>query len=29
VGSSRISQPTAISLGTQVRIGKSILELRK
>jgi len=29
VGSSRISQPTSISLGTQVRIGKSILELRK
>jgi pSer/pThr/pTyr-binding forkhead associated (FHA) protein len=29
VGSSRISQPTAISLGTQIRIGKTILELRK
>ena len=29
VGNSRITQPTAISLGTQVRIGKSILELRK
>lgn len=29
VGNSRISQATAISLGTQVRIGKSILELRK
>ena len=29
VGSSRISQPTAISLGSQIRIGKSILELRK
>jgi pSer/pThr/pTyr-binding forkhead associated (FHA) protein len=29
VGASRISQPTAISLGTQIRIGKSILELRK
>ena len=29
VGNSRISQPTSISLGTQVRIGKSILELRK
>jgi len=29
VGTSRITQPTAISLGTQVRIGKSILELRK
>ncbi|MCW2782016.1 MAG: Forkhead-associated protein [Marmoricola sp.] len=29
VGTSRISQPTAIQLGTQVRIGKTILELRK
>jgi pSer/pThr/pTyr-binding forkhead associated (FHA) protein len=29
VGNSRITQPTAISLGTQIRIGKSILELRK
>jgi len=29
VGNSRISQATAISLGTQIRIGKSILELRK
>jgi pSer/pThr/pTyr-binding forkhead associated (FHA) protein len=29
VGNSRISQPTAIALGTQIRIGKSILELRK
>jgi pSer/pThr/pTyr-binding forkhead associated (FHA) protein len=29
VGNARISQPTAISLGTQVRIGKTILELRK
>jgi pSer/pThr/pTyr-binding forkhead associated (FHA) protein len=29
VGSSRISQPTAISLGTRIRIGKTILELRK
>ena len=29
VGSSRISQATAINLGTQVRIGKTILELRK
>ena len=29
VGNARISQPTAISLGTQIRIGKSILELRK
>lgn len=29
VGASRISQATAIQLGTQVRIGKTILELRK
>jgi pSer/pThr/pTyr-binding forkhead associated (FHA) protein len=29
VGNARISQPTAIALGTQIRIGKSILELRK
>ena len=29
IGSVRINQPTAISLGTQVRIGKTILELRK
>ncbi|TCJ30528.1 FHA domain-containing protein FhaB/FipA [Nocardioides jejuensis] len=29
VGASRINQPTAISLGTKVRIGKTILELRK
>ncbi len=29
VGSRRITQPTAISLGTQVRIGKTIMELRK
>ena len=29
VGSQRISQATAINLGTQVRIGKTILELRK
>ena len=29
VGTSRISQATAIQLGTQVRIGKTILELRK
>ena len=29
VGSRRITQPTAISLGTRVRIGKTILELRK
>jgi len=29
VGSARITQPTTITLGTQVRIGKTILELRK
>ncbi|MCW2785956.1 MAG: hypothetical protein JWP74_2473 [Marmoricola sp.] len=29
VGSTRITQATAISLGTQIRIGKTILELRK
>jgi len=29
VGSSRITQPTALVLGTQVRIGKTIIELRK
>ena len=29
VGASRITEPTALALGTQVRIGKTILELRK
>jgi hypothetical protein len=29
VGSVRITQPTSIGLGVQVRIGKTILELRK
>ncbi|WP_310961707.1 FHA domain-containing protein FhaB/FipA [Nocardioides terrisoli] len=29
VGSRRISQPMALGLGSQVRIGKTILELRK
>ena len=29
VGTSRISQATALQLGTQIRIGKTILELRK
>ncbi len=29
VGATRITQPTALQLGTQVRIGKTILELRK
>jgi hypothetical protein len=29
VGTVRITQPTTITLGTQVRIGKTILELRK
>ena len=29
VGTTRITQPTTLTLGTQVRIGKTILELRK
>ncbi len=29
VGAARITQPTTITLGTQIRIGKTILELRK
>ena len=29
LGSARITQPTTLSLGTQVRIGKTVLELRK
>ena len=29
LGAQRITQPTAIGLGSQVRIGKTILELRK
>jgi pSer/pThr/pTyr-binding forkhead associated (FHA) protein len=29
IGSVRITQPTTITLGTQVRIGKTMLELRK
>jgi pSer/pThr/pTyr-binding forkhead associated (FHA) protein len=29
VGTARITQPTTLTLGTQVRIGKTILELRK
>jgi len=29
IGSVRINQPTAIAIGTRVRIGKTILELRK
>jgi pSer/pThr/pTyr-binding forkhead associated (FHA) protein len=29
VGSVRITQPTSIALGVQVRIGKTVLELRK
>ncbi|HEY0891366.1 MAG TPA: FHA domain-containing protein [Nocardioides sp.] len=29
IGSVRLSQPTTLTLGTQVRIGKTILELRK
>jgi len=29
IGSQRLSQPTTLQLGTQIRIGKTILELRK
>ena len=29
IGSVRITQPTTLTLGTQVRIGKTLLELRK
>ncbi len=29
VGTARITQPTTITIGTEVRIGKTILELRK
>jgi hypothetical protein len=29
VGSARINQPTTLTLGSQVRIGKTVLELRK
>jgi pSer/pThr/pTyr-binding forkhead associated (FHA) protein len=29
IGSARITQPTTLTLGTQVRIGKTLLELRK
>jgi hypothetical protein len=29
MGSARITQPTTLALGTQVRIGKTLLELRK
>ena len=29
IGSARITQPTTLTLGTQVRIGKTVLELRK
>ena len=29
LGTSRITQPTALTIGTQIRIGKTILELRK
>lgn len=29
VGSSRITQPTPLGLGSQIRIGKTVLELRK
>ncbi len=29
IGSHRISQPTAVSVGTRIRIGKSVLEIKK
>ncbi|HEX5985788.1 MAG TPA: FHA domain-containing protein, partial [Nocardioides sp.] len=29
IGSQRISQPTTLQLGSQIRIGKTTLELRK
>jgi hypothetical protein len=29
VGATRITQPTTVTLGTRIRIGKTILELRK
>jgi pSer/pThr/pTyr-binding forkhead associated (FHA) protein len=29
IGSARLTQPTTLTLGTQVRIGKTLLELRK
>jgi pSer/pThr/pTyr-binding forkhead associated (FHA) protein len=29
IGTVRITQPTTLTLGTQIRIGKTILELRK
>jgi hypothetical protein len=29
IGSARITQPTTLTLGTQIRIGKTLLELRK
>ena len=29
IGNARLTQPTTLTLGTQVRIGKTILELRK
>jgi len=29
IGTARITQPTTVTLGTQVRIGKTVLELRK
>jgi pSer/pThr/pTyr-binding forkhead associated (FHA) protein len=29
IGSARLTQPTTVSLGTQIRIGKTTLELRK
>ena len=29
VGAARITQPTTVTIGTRIRIGKTILELRK
>ncbi len=29
IGAHRISQPTAVSVGTRIRIGKSVLEIKK
>ena len=29
IGTARITQPTTLTLGTQVRVGKTVLELRK
>ena len=29
IGTARITQPTTLTLGTQVRVGKTVIELRK